>query len=312
MLRTPTRPLLALAVVVAASTSTPSIAQRSVAGVEDDEDDDDKDDKDDKEDPKDAGAKPAEDPKDPKKDPKKDAKKDPKKDEKPAEKPAEKADPKDVKSKKDDKKKATPEDVLADTEDDKKKRSAEDAARDKAEAAAAADDKKKAEEKARAAEQKKADAEKRRVETREQRLTAAKRNRELWRQEGDFGVVVAMEPGAVQKGALVEVRFDIARSLDVADPKFGGREPLKNLKLTATVSEGSGKKGSSRVYAVHSLGSPGNYGFHMTPSRDGVLQVQLIGDVGDRTLNVSFPLHVGTWPPPDFDDEDKKLVGKGS
>ena len=70
--------------------------------------------------------------------------------------------------------------------------------------------------------------------------------------------------------------------------------------------EPSGKKDGKKRYAVHSLGAPGLYGFHMTPPKDGVLQVQLTGDVGDRTLDVSFPVHVGAWPPPDFDDEDKR------
>jgi hypothetical protein len=61
-------------------------------------------------------------------------------------------------------------------------------------------------------------------------------------------------------------------------------------------------------YAVHSLGAPGRYGFHFTPGNDGVVQVQLSGEVGERRLNVTIPLHVGVWPPPDFEDEDKKLL----
>jgi hypothetical protein len=38
------------------------------------------------------------------------------------------------------------------------------------------------------------------------------------------------------------------------------------------------------------------------------VQVQLSGEVGERRLNVTIPLHVGVWPPPDFEDEDKKLL----
>jgi hypothetical protein len=318
MLRPPLRcHLLALAVATAAA-APPSFAQRNIQGVDDEEDEGDA--------PKKGDDAPAKD------DKKSDAKKkaDPKKkadDKKVDEKKADdknasddkkvddtKSDGKKASETRSEGKKSTPGDVLDETAEEKKKRSAEDEARKKADEAAAAEEAKQAAERARVAEEKKANAEKRRVETRDQRLASAKRVRPLTRDEGDYHVAVAVEPGAVQKGALVEVRFDIGKKLDVADPKFGNRQPLKNLALTATVIEPSGKKDAKRLFAVHSLGAPGQYGFHMTPPKDGVLQVQLTGDVGDRTLDVSFPLHVGVWPPPDFDDEDKKVQnvdGKG-
>jgi len=302
MLRPPLRSHLLAIVVATAAASVPAFAQRNIQGVDDEEDEDDGKGKaagdadkhaDDK---KTDGKKKADGKK--KSDEKKSDEK--KSDEK-------KSDEKKSEGKAVDGKKATPADVLDETADEKKKHAAEDDARKKAEAAAAAEEAKQAAEKARLADEKKANAEKRHAETRDQRLASAKHVRPLLREEGDYRVGVAVEPGAVQKGALVEVRFDVGRKLDVADPKFGNREPLKNLALTATVIEPNGKKDSKRVYAVHSLGAPGQYGFHMTPPKDGVLQVQLTGDVGDRTLDVSFPLHVGVWPPPDFDDEDKKL-----
>lgn len=320
--------ILALALLASSLAPLPASAQRSVGGSTDDEED---------EDDEDAGTKKKEDPPaDPKADPKdpKAKKKDDKKkadekkadEKKPDEKKAdEKADPKadpkktDEKAKPDAKstKKATPDDVLEDTAEDKKKRKAEDDAKAKADAAASASDAKKAEEKAKLAEERKAADDKRRLDTREQRLTSAKKVRPLMRDEGALNVQVALEPGAVVKGDVVEVRFDIGKKLDVPDPKFGNREPLKNLKLKAIVSDASGKKDSAREYAVHSTGSPGNYGFHMTPTKDGVVSVQLTGtypdgEGGERSVNVTFPVHVGVWPPPDFDDEDKKLLAKGS
>ena len=82
----------------------------------------------------------------------------------------------------------------------------------------------------------------------------------------------------------------------------------RDLKLVAAVIEPTGKKDMTTRFAVHSLGAPGRYGFHFTPTNDGVVQVQLSGEVGERRLNVTIPLHVGVWPPPDFEDEDKKLL----
>ena len=312
------------------ATAVPALGQRSVAGVDDDEDEDDDDDKGEEKAPRDS----------PKVDPKKDdsKKKDGKKkspedqqaeDKKAAEEkaaeakkadgkkaPEKKVDDKKVDDKKVDAKsvkKATVGDILDDNADDQHKRKVEEDARQKAESAAAAAEQKKTDDKARLAEDKKNADVKRHADTREQRLASARRVRPLFREEGDVRLQVAIEPGAVVKGSLVEVRFDLAKALDVADPKFGNREPLKNLQLIATVREATGKKGSERVYAVHSLGAPGTYGFHLTPPKDGVLQVEISGEAVGRTINQSFALHVGVWPPPDFDDEEKKLTErKGS
>jgi hypothetical protein len=204
--------------------------------------------------------------------------------------------------------KAGPVDVLADSDEDKAKRRAEDEAKKKADEAALAEEQKKAEEKKRLLEQKRLDEEKRLQETKADRLAAAKKQRVYRRTESDDVVVVCeVEPGAVTKENVVELRLEIFRPLDVADPRFGAREPYRDLNLVANVVEPNGKKSTTTAYAVHSLGAPGRYGFHFTPERDGVVQVQLSGDVSGRRLNVAIPLHVGVWPPPDFEDEDKKL-----
>jgi hypothetical protein len=161
-------------------------------------------------------------------------------------------------------------------------------------------------------EQKRLDEEKRLQETKADRLAAAKKQRVYRRTESDDVVVICeVEPGAVSKDAVVEMRLEVFRPLDVADPRFGAREPHRDLNLVATVVEPTGKKTTTTAtYTVHPLGAPGRYGFHFTPNHDGVLQVQLSGDVGGRRLNVTIPLHVGVWPPPDFEDEDKKLLSQ--
>ena len=125
-----------------------------------------------------------------------------------------------------------------------------------------------------------------------------------------MAVLATLTPGAVQKDGLVELNLDVFKRLDVADPKFGNREPFRDLHLVAVVVDQTGKKNARTSYAVHSLGAPGRYGFHFTPTRDGVVQVLLTGEAGERTINIAIPLHVGVWPPPDFDEEDKKLAGQ--
>jgi hypothetical protein len=306
------RPRTLLLAAALATVALPAFAQREIVGGEDDEDGDAP--------PRKAEEPPADDKKaeDPKKKKKQTAEEKKAEDKKAEDKKAEdKKDPKKAEDKKAedpkkavDAKKGAPVDVLADTDDDKKKRKAEDDARKKAEESASVADKKKAEDKAKLAEEKRLNEEKRREDTKVQRLASAKRERTYRRVEGDVTVLAELTPGAVQKNGLVELRLDVFKRLDVADPKFGNREPFRDLRLVAVVVEQTGKKDARTSYAVHSLGAPGRYGFHFTPVHDGVVQVLLTGEVSERTINMAIPLHVGVWPPPDFDEEDKKLAGQ--
>jgi len=296
---------LCLAAAMATTLAAPSaLAQRTIVGGDDDEDDDGA--------PRQAPPPPEK--KDEKKDDKKDekgAKKDDKKDAKKDDKKADDKAKADGKGKKGDKAKDDkkgPVDVLADTDEDKARQKAEDEARKKAEASASAEDKKKAEAQRKLQEEKAAAEEKRRQASRADRLASAKRERAFRRTDGDEFVVIAeVAPGEVKKGKLVEMKLEIFKPLDVPDPKFGSRMPWRNLNLTATVVEPTGKKDAKTVYAIHSMGAPGRYGVHFTPGRDGVIQVQITGEAGDRSVNVTIPLHVGVWPPPDFEEEDKRL-----
>ena len=285
------RPLL-LAAAFAMAT-LPALAQREIVGADDDEEDGDAPPRKTEEAPANGKAT------DKKADPKK-------KGDKKAEE-AKKADPKKADAKK---KGGPPADVLADTDEDKQKQKAEDEARKKAEESASVADKKKADERAKLAEDKRLADEKRLADSKVARLASAKRERSYRREEGEVAVLATLTPGAVQKDGLVELNLDVFKRLDVADPKFGNREPFRDLHLVAVVVDQTGKKNARTSYAVHSLGAPGRYGFHFTPSRDGVVQVLLTGEAGERTINIAIPLHVGVWPPPDFDEEDKKLAGQ--
>jgi hypothetical protein len=224
----------------------------------------------------------------------------------PAEAP--KADPK--KPKKDDKKPATG-DVLEDTAEEKAKREKADAARaaaeKAAEAAAEAEKQKKLDEQKRLLEEKKAADDKRKLENKDQRLSAAKKQRLLTRQAGDVAMGVALQPGEPTAGAVVEVRVELMQRLATPDPKLGNVAPVKGADLTATVVPAGAKKGVEGIrYVLHPLEAAGRYGFHTTPAKDGVYEVQVAGTAKDGArLSATFPLHVGVWPPPDFEDEEK-------
>ncbi len=290
--------VFALAIVPVVSSS--ANAQRRIIGAGDE--------------PTDAGPPPAADAGPGKKDDKK--KKDEKKPEekKPEEKKADEKKPEDKKAdpaatKKDEKKKDDKRDVLEDTPTEKAVKSkdseAKDAAEKKAEEAAEAEKKKKEEEKKKLEEAKKASDAKKKLENKDQRLAAARKIRQITRTSGAFAISVAIEPGHVVKDNVLEVRVDIAQKLEVPDPKFGSLMPIRNADLVAVVTGGKAKL----RYAVHPLETPGRYGFHTTLTKDGVVQVTITGTTKDnKSFDATFPLHVGVWPPPDFEDEEKNNI----
>jgi hypothetical protein len=197
-------------------------------------------------------------------------------------------------------------DVLKDTAAEALKKAkeaeAKDAAEKAAEAVAEADRQKKAADLQRLLDEKKAAEAKKKLENKDQRLAAAKKIRQLTRTSGPFSISVAIEPGHVQKDALLEVRLDVAARLDVPDPRYGNLLPIKGAEVTATMT---GAKRRVRM-ALHSLETLGRYGFHTTPAKDGPLTVQVTGTTADgQSFDATFPIHVGVWPPPDFEDEEK-------
>lgn len=190
------------------------------------------------------------------------------------------------------------------------KRRAKEAAEEAAEKAA-----EEAERKKRAAEEQKkreaAEREKARLEAnREGRLKAARKTRLYTREDGKVVVGVSLEPGKADADKVMEVRFEVNERLDVPHPRFGNRMPLKDLDLVATVEEpAKGKGGGERYrYRVQPLRAPGSYGMHHTPRLEGEHVVHIEGKSkdGKRSVSFSFPVHVGVWPPPDFDDEEAK------
>jgi hypothetical protein len=233
------------------------------------------------------------------------------------EEPAEEAAPEDgeKKSKADEEKKKKAEEARKKAEAEaEEKRRAKEAAEEAAQKAAD-----EAEQKKRAAEEKKKrdaiEREKARLEAnRAGRLKAAKKARLYTREDGDVVVGVSLEPGKADPDKVMEVRFEVNERLEVAHPRYGNRMPLKDLVLTATVEEPAKGKGAGKSYryVVQPLRAPGSYGMHHTPRLEGEHTIRIEGKSrdGKKSVSFSFPVHVGVWPPPDFDDEEAKNAGE--
>lgn len=203
-----------------------------------------------------------------------------------------------------------------------KKKKAEERAKKSAERKAKAAERKKAEAAARkaakeASAKKKEDEERKTVEkvekeaarlegNKEARLLAAKKQRKYNRRAGDLAFTVTLVPGAPQPDAMVEIRVDVARELDVADVKYGKFKPQQKIRMTANVSPpDTGQDEESRLFRVHNLPTPGAYGFHVTPTREGEHALRLEGKSEDGVpFDVELSLFVGVWPPEDFDSEE--------
>ena len=141
------------------------------------------------------------------------------------------------------------------------------------------------------------------------RLAQSKLERRFVRETDAFQVNITMRPGAPVSGQVVEVQFDVSRKLDVESAQYGRLQPQKKVRGTVRVNPPStGKKEEAALYRLHSLQTPGSYGFHFTPSRDGMYDLRISGtSPKNPDLNFSLPVHPDAWPPPDFEAEEAKL-----
>lgn len=138
------------------------------------------------------------------------------------------------------------------------------------------------------------------------RLQAAKKERRITRVVGNHVVTITLIPGAPQPGQVQEIRFDVAEKLKVASVQYGNLKPVAKAALVATVSPpDTGGDEEPVRYTVHNLPTPGAFGIHFTPSREGEFPVKLEGKTGaGDDVTAEFAVHAGVWPPPDFDTEE--------
>ena len=141
------------------------------------------------------------------------------------------------------------------------------------------------------------------------RLAQSKIERRFVRETDAFQINITMRPGAPVAGEVVELQFDISKKLEVESAQYGRLQPQKKVKGTVQVNPpATGKKEDAVLYRLHRLKAPGSYGFHFTPTRDGMYDLRLTGkSPKNPELEISLPVHPDTWPPPDFEEEEAKL-----
>jgi hypothetical protein len=192
-------------------------------------------------------------------------------------------------------------------ERERKKREAQEAARKAAE-----EKKRKADEAAKKkAAAEKAAAEKKAKADRAAMLKRAAKERRMRRQSDNFEAKFAVLPGKAASGTVVEVRMVLSENLKVPDPRYGDVKPVSKATLVAHVNEPPPEtkrraKARERNFVVHPLEQPGEYGFHFTPANAATVEIAITGRTRDgQSLSLSFPIHVDTWPPPDFPAEEE-------
>jgi hypothetical protein len=190
-------------------------------------------------------------------------------------------------------------------EEAERKRKAKEAAAEAARKAAEEAERKKEEAEQRKKEEAERKAKKKAEESRRTRLKAAKKTRSYSRKDGSRNASIALVPGKPTKGKVQELRLELAERLEVADPKYGNNKPLIKWNVVATVTEPA-TKGTPKTYTyrVQPLRAPGTYGMHHTPQIDGEYTISFEATKGDDSASFEMSLHVGVWPPPDFEDEE--------
>lgn len=146
-------------------------------------------------------------------------------------------------------------------------------------------------------------------------LDNAKISRRYTRKAGGLLLEMRARPGAVVHNTLTSFELEVSRTLDEADPTFGNSRPLSDAYLVAVLSQTSGPPQSNPkaapvpllppvAYVIHPLVDAGKYGFHATLPAAGTWELKIQGQHADKPVEVTIPLYVDQWPPPDFDKEE--------
>lgn len=150
-------------------------------------------------------------------------------------------------------------------------------------------------------------------------LEAARAARRFMREKDQVLFTVRLTPGAITQDKLTTLEMEIAHHLEEADPDFGDYKPMEGAAFIAVLTHTAAPPpkdpkapptplAAPLTYAVHPMEDPGKYGFHVTVPAAGVWQLKVTGPgvkEDGKPVEVTIPLHVGVWPPPDFDAEEK-------
>lgn len=125
---------------------------------------------------------------------------------------------------------------------------------------------------------------------------------------GRHRFALSFSPGIADPGQLTELRINASSVPKTADPRFGRELPVKDAKLTVTLSSPEGAALSR--HRVHRLPlSVGRYGLHLRPPKAaGLYKLTITGQTaeGEALPPVELRWPVGVWPLP------KELQGSGA
>lgn len=134
--------------------------------------------------------------------------------------------------------------------------------------------------------------------------------RYIEKRSGEYLFKLTLRPGELQPGRVANVNVEILRLLEIPDPQWGDRLPMKGSRPVAVVQAPAKESRRNRRrtapapsrYVLWPITNPGEFGFHFSPAHDGLYTLSISGvdpTLGDALLDassyeVSFRIGVGS------------------
>lgn len=134
--------------------------------------------------------------------------------------------------------------------------------------------------------------------------------RYIEKRSGEYLFKLTLRPGVLVPGRVANVNVEVFRVLEIPDPQWGDRLPMRGSKPIATVQAPAKESRKSRRratpppsrYRMWPITNPGEFGFHFSPAHDGLYTLSVTGVDPSRSedtleptsYDVSFRIGVGS------------------
>lgn len=116
--------------------------------------------------------------------------------------------------------------------------------------------------------------------------------------QAPFTLTLEFQPGIPTVGEVVEIRVAAIETPKTPHPRWGLTVPLTDAAMVATLTAPDGAPAGRYVVHPKPLAG-GKYGFHFTPSKEGLHQLRIAGRLPDgRAIDVATKVPVDVWPLP--------------